>query len=84
MGISLVDEPKDLAVGQNDVASPASVRQSGKSDPPGIPVLNALVMARGERQGRAQRVAKAVDGSAGLTLPSRPSRHLRSSFEASN
>ena len=40
------DKFADLVVGQNDVAHGLRVGQSGKSDFPSIPVLNALVVLR--------------------------------------
>ena len=38
------DEFAHLVVGENDVARGLRIRQSGKSDFPGVPVLNAFVM----------------------------------------
>ena len=55
------DEFAHLVVGEDDVARFLRIRQTGKSDFPSIPVLNALVVLRRLFQCGAQATAEPVD-----------------------
>ena len=56
------DEFAHLVVGEDDVARFLRIRQTGQSDFPRVPVLNALVVLRRQLQRGAQATAKPVDG----------------------
>ena len=60
--VGAADECAHRVVAQNDVARLLRIRQTGKSDFPSVPVLNALVVLRRLLQRRAKATAEPVDG----------------------
>ena len=56
------DKFPNLVVGEDDVPRFLRIRQTGQSDFPGFPVLNALVMLCGLLQRGAQATAEPIDG----------------------
>ena len=59
--ISGGDKFVHLIVGKNNVARLLSIRQIGKADFPGVPVLDALIVQRGQGQRGAQTATKPID-----------------------